>query len=208
MSMTVGRAYAGKSADERDAERRRRLLDVALEHIGRQGYAATTIPRLCAAAKVSTRHFYEVYSTKEDVFVDLYDEITADSYRRVAASLEETSGLTIHERVPAAVLAYVHPMLGDARVARIAFVEIVGASQRIEKLRLDYRETLIALVAQEGAAAVERGEVVDRDWRFAALALVGAVTATAYDWIVRRDRSPRDAFEAQLADFAVATLAG
>ncbi|MEU0312003.1 TetR/AcrR family transcriptional regulator [Nocardioides sp. NPDC006273] len=198
-----GRSYGGLTREERDAQRRQRLLAAAKEIIGTKGYAASTIPGMCAASKVSTRHFYELYPGKEDLFVDLYDRITADSYARVAASLGATAGEPIFERVPAAVLAYLDPMLKDTRVARIAFVEIMGASPRIEKLRLGYRETLVEIVSTECAAAVRRGEIRDRDWRFAALALVGAVTAIVYDWALRRPRSSREALENQLAGLAL-----
>ncbi|MET8521624.1 TetR/AcrR family transcriptional regulator [Nocardioides sp. NPDC004968] len=201
-----GRSYGGLTREERDAQRRQRLLETAKEIIGTQGYAATTIPGVCAASKVSTRHFYEIYPGKEDLFVDLYDRITADSYARVAASLGATAGEPIFERVPAAVLAYLDPMLKDPRVARIAFVEIMGASPRIEKLRLDYRETLVDIVGTECTASVGRGEILDRDWRFAALALVGAVTAIVYDWALHQPRSSREALETQLADLALVLL--
>jgi AcrR family transcriptional regulator len=203
VSETTGRSYAGQSADERDAQRRARLLEAAREIIGTLGYAATTIPGVCAAAKVSTRHFYRLYSTKEDLFVDLYDQVTAESYVPVVASLEQTAGRDIRERVPTAMLAYLAPMLNDARVARIAFVEIMGASPRIEKLRLDYRETLIALVEREGNEAVARGEIAERDWRFAALALVGAATAIVYDWMLRTERPSVDEIESALAALAL-----
>lgn len=199
-----GRSYGGLAPEERDAQRKQRLLDAALEMIGTGGYAATTIPRVCALAKVSTRNFYEMYSTKEDLFIDLYDRLTASSYERVGASLAATDGKPITERIPAALLAYLDPMLVDPRVARIAFVEIMGASQRIESLRLDYRETLVKLVTDEGEAAVRRGEVTSRDWRFVALALVGAVTAIVYDWALQTGRKPsRAKLEQMLAQHAL-----
>jgi AcrR family transcriptional regulator len=201
-----GRSYGGLTREERDAQRRQRLLEAAKEIIGTKGYAATTIPGVCAASKVSTRHFYEIYPGKEDLFVDLYDRITADSYERVGESLRATEGESISRRVQAAVLAYLDPMLKDTRVARIAFVEIMGASPRIEKLRLDYRETLVEVVRIECTASVARGEIVDRDWRFAALALVGAVTAIVYDWALHQPRCSREELEARLADLALLLL--
>lgn len=204
-----GRAYGGLAPDQRDAQRKQRLLDAALEMIGTGGYAATTIPRVCALAKVSTRNFYEMYSTKEDLFIDLYDRLTASSYERVAESLTITEGKPVVERIPAALLAYLDPMLIDPRVARIAFVEIMGASQRIEQLRLDYRETLVKLVTDEGKAAVRRGEAQPRDWRFVALALVGAVTAIVYDWARQDGRKPsRAKLERMLAEHAVQLFVG
>lgn len=201
-----GRSYGGLTREQRDAQRRQRLLSAATEIIGTKGYAAATIPGVCAASKVSTRHFYEIYPGKEDLFVDLYDRITAQSYERVAESLKATDGESISRRVQAAVLAYLDPMLKDTRVARIAFVEIMGASPRIEKLRLDYRETLIEVVRGECTAPVRRGEIADRDWRFAALALVGAVTAIVYDWALHQPRSSREALEDQLAALALLLL--
>jgi len=200
------RSYGGFTSEERDAHRRQRLLAAAKEIIGTAGYAATTIPGVCSAANVSTRTFYELYATKEDLFIDLYDTITADSYTRVAESLEATAGAPLAERIPAALMAYLDPMLKDPRVARIAFVEIMGASPRIEKLRLAYRETLIEVVRTEGTVAVNNGEVADRDWRFAALGLVGAVTAIVYDWALRGRRPSRRVLEDRLSELALSLL--
>lgn len=203
---TTGRSYAGRSADERDAERRNRLLAACLELIGTKGYAATTVERICTTANVSTRHFYLQYANKEAAFIDLYDELTAASYRNVLASLEETQGQPMEERIGQAVLAYFDPMLADLRVARISFVEIVGASPRIEELRLRYRETLVDVVRAESAQAVARGEIRDRDFRFATLALAGAATNVAHDWMLRPDREPVAELEQALMRLAVALL--
>ena len=85
-----GRAYARPVPGERDEQRRERLRAAAVELIGNQGYPATTIPGVCAAAKVSTRHFYRLYPAKEDLFVDVYDRLTGESYARVSASLRRT----------------------------------------------------------------------------------------------------------------------
>jgi AcrR family transcriptional regulator len=208
LSQQPTRRYSGQSADERDAARRERLLAAATDFIGRQGYAATTVERICAEAKVSTRHFYQQFDNKESVFLAVYDDITGRSYQRATASLEATRGKTMPERIPAAFLAYLGPMVEDIRAARIAFVEIVGASPRIEEVRLAYREGLIELISAEGTAAVERGEVRDRDWRFAALALTGATNAIVYDWTLHSGKEPVEQLEASLVELAGLLLAG
>ena len=201
-----GRSYGGRTADQRDAERRRRLLGASLDLIGTKGYAATTIERICTTANVSTRHFYLIYDSKESAFIDLYDQLTAASYRKVEASLQETSGSGLAERVVKAFMAYVGPMLEDERVARISFVEIMGAGPRIEALRVGYRERLVARVQVEGGAAAARGEIRDRDFRFAALALAGAVTTIVYDWMLQPERSPAIELEQKLAELAADLL--
>lgn len=208
MSQAPTRRYSGQSADERDAARRQRLLAAATDFIGTHGYAATTVERICVEAKVSTRHFYQQFENKEAVFLAVYDDITGGSYQRATASLEQTQGKTLAERVPAAFLAYLGPMIEDIRAARIAFVEIVGASPRIEEARLAYREALIELISAEGAAAVQRGEVADRDFRFASLALAGATNAIVYDWTLNSGNRPVEDLEAALVELAVALLTG
>jgi len=202
------RTYSGLSASERDAERRARLLAAGRELIGTQGYASVSVEKLCAASKVSSRHFYQLYENKEAAFLDLYDSITAQSFVEASRSLAETEGQPMLERIPQAFLAYISPMVDDIRAARIAFVEIMGASPLLEERRLAYREGLVQLVMAEGSAAVVRGELKDRDFRFATLALSGAANAIVYDWTLREDREDSTVLEAKLAELALELLAG
>lgn len=207
MSQAHSRRYSGQSAVERDAARRARLLEAAADFIGRRGYAIATAEQICTEAKVSTRHFYQQFDNKEALFLAVYDDITGRSFDRVAAALESTQGKLMVERISAAFLAYVGPMIEDDRAARIAFVEIVGASPRIERARLAYRESLIELITAEGSIAVQRGEIAERDFRFATLALVGAANAIVYDWAQRSDRQPVADLKNSLTDLAIALLA-
>ena len=200
------RTYSGLSASERDAERRSRLLAAGRELIGTQGYSSVSVEKLCAASKVSSRHFYQLYDNKEAAFLDLYDSITAQSFVEATESLAKTEGQPMLERIPAAFLAYISPMVEDIRAARIAFVEIMGASPLIEERRLSYREALVQLVIAEGAAAVGRGELKDRDFRFATLALSGAANAIVYDWTLRDDREDSSELEAKLTELALTLL--
>lgn len=208
MSKGNGRYYAGQSADERDALRRARLLDATRELIARDGYTATTIERICSTANVSTRHFYLRYDSKEAAFIDLYDSLTSQSFQNVLSSWQATEGRPMTERIPAAFMAYLGPMFEDLRVARIAFVEVMGVSPRLEAKRLEYRESLIAFINSEGAAAVARGEITDRDFRFASLALIGAANTIVYDWTIHEDRPPAAEIERKLSALAIALIAG
>lgn len=201
-----GRVYAGQSAEERDAARRERLLAAILDIAGTKGYAALTVERLCTMANVSTRNFYKQYDGKEAAFADLYDELLGQSGQRVFDSLAASTGQTLQERIPAALMAFLEPMFEDLRVARITFVEVVGLSARIEATRLRNRERLIELIEAEGSAAVRAGEVADRDFRFVALALIGATTAIAHDWMIRSPRQPLERLERQLTELAVQLL--
>lgn len=187
--------------------RRERLRAACRQLIGSEGYSATTIERICSTAGVSTRHFYLHHDSKEAAFIDLYESITTASYAAAATSLAETVGQDFQDRVAQAFLAYLSPMVEDVQTARIAFVEIVGVSPRLEQKRLGFRESLVQLCEAEGSAAVERGEISDRNFRFAAVSLAGAASSVVYDWTLRDDRESVEELEASLADLAVTLLA-
>jgi AcrR family transcriptional regulator len=201
-----GRFYAGQSGEERDAARRERLLVAIHEIVGTRGYSGLTVERLCSAASVSTRNFYELYAGKEEAFADLYDVLLNQAGARAVTSLEETRGLPIHDRIPAALLAFLSPMLADSRTARIAFVEVVGLSARIEETRLANREKLIGLIEASASSAVETGEISSRDFRFASIALISATTALVFDWMSRDRRPPHEWLELKLTQLAVHLL--
>ena len=201
------RRYGGQSAGERDQERLMRLRAAAMELFGTTGYAAVPVERLCSEAKVSTRHYYQVFSNKEDALLDIYSEITSTAVANVGQALEATEGQDITGRLRSAVRAYLGPMLDDARMARIAFVEVVGVSHRVEDVRLGFRNGIIALIERESTAAVERGELTSKDFRFRALAFLGAVNVLVHDWSIRPDHVDAEQLSEQLCDLAVELIA-
>lgn len=197
------RRYAGQSADERDRERLARLRAAAMELFGTEGYTAVPVERLCSEAKVSTRHYYQLFSNKQDALLDIYSEITSTAVANVGRALEETDGCDITTRLRSAVQAYLGPILDDARMARIAFVEVVGVSHRVEDVRLSFRNGIIALVQHETAEAVKRGELTPKDFRFRALAFLGAVNVLVHDWSIHPDHVDAGRLSDQLCDLAV-----
>ena len=199
----ASRTYGGRTREERDADRRERMRASALALFGNEGYTAVPIERLCSHAKVSTRHFYQLYDSKEDVLLDVYAQITGAAFSAVAASLEESTGRPIDERMRTAVRAYLSPMLESPALARIAFVEIVGVSPRVEENRLQFRSSVVALVEHEARLAVERGEIEDRDFKFAALAFSGAVNVVVHDWSLSPNHAAADVLTQQLCDLLV-----
>jgi len=197
------RRYAGQSADERDRERLARVRAAAMELFGTDGYTAVPVERLCAEAKVSTRHYYQLFSNKEDALLDIYSEITSASIANVAQALESTEGQHISVRLPSAVRAYLGPILDDPRMARIAFVEVVGVSHRVEDVRLEFRNGIVALIERESSAAMKRGELTSKDFRFRGLAFLGAVNVLVHDWSIHPDRVDAARLSDQLCDLAV-----
>ncbi|GGV14859.1 TetR family transcriptional regulator [Streptomyces filipinensis] len=175
--------YGGRSAEERQAERRRRFLDAALELFGGSpGYRGTTIAALSQAAGLSTRQFYEEFHTLEDVLGALHLEVNDWAEQAVLDALATADGLPLAERASVLFHAYAHDVTSDPRRVRITFMEIVGVSPRLEEQRLARRARWIDLIRAEADAAVLRGEAAPRDYRLAATAFIGSVNGLLHDW--------------------------
>lgn len=175
--------YGGKTAEERQAERRHRFLDAALQLFGdTPGYRATTVAALSEAAGLSTRQFYEEFRTLEDVLAALHLQVNAWSEEAVVTAVAGARHLPVAERAAAIFRAYAANVTGDPRRVRITFVEIIGVSPRLEEQRLARRARWVDLVCAEARVSVGRGEAAPRDYRIAATAFIGAVNGLLHDW--------------------------
>ena len=96
------RSYRGVAPEQRAEERRQRLLAAGLELFARQGYAHTPIEQLCAEAKVTTRHFYALFASREALLTALYDDIVNSLHSAVLAAILQP-GQTLEEIIPHAM---------------------------------------------------------------------------------------------------------
>ncbi|MEV5836328.1 TetR/AcrR family transcriptional regulator [Nocardia sp. NPDC052112] len=177
------RSYGGLSKQERVAQRQARLIDAALELFGTQGYAATSIERLCAVANVSTRSFYEDMGSREALLIALVNRITAHAVERALDSMAKTAGQPLSARVIDGFRSYLEVTCADRRSARVVYVEVVGVSAAVEDWRGQQRRLLSSLLISEAERAVERGETKRRRFDLFALAVIGAVNSLAQELV-------------------------
>lgn len=187
------------SPDEREADRRRRLLDAGLGQFGTSGYARTTIEGLCAGAGVTPRHFYDEFGGREALLVAVFDEIVGWVTEAVGAALAAAPEDPV-ARVRAGIGAFLHAMLDDPRRARVACVEIVGVSPEVEAHRRTVLHAFAALITGEAARLAEGR----RDFSPAALALVGGTNELVVEWVVGDRRLPIDELVEEITRLFVA----
>ncbi|MDQ1021895.1 TetR/AcrR family transcriptional regulator [Streptomyces afghaniensis] len=175
--------YGGKTAEERQAERRRRFLDAALQLFGdTPGFRATTVAALSETAGLSTRQFYEEFRTLEDVLAALHLKVNDWAEAAVLEAAAGAADLPLVERATAIFRAYAGNVTADPRRIRITFVEIIGVSPRLEEQRLARRAGWVDLICAEARAAAARGEAAPRDYRLAATGFIGSVNGLLHDW--------------------------
>ena len=179
---TPERVYANKSADQRRAERRRKLLDAALDEFGTAGYRGTSIERLCAAAGISTRNFYEEFESRERLLIELHDELNANAHSAVVEAIATIDPDDLEARARAGLAAYCEVMTNDRRAARIGLVETIGVSDETDAARQAAIDSFADLLRLEAERLRAAGLIPDRDYRLSAVAATGAVYGLINTW--------------------------
>jgi len=177
----AGRSYGGESAAERDARRKRQLLDAGFRCFGTAGFRATTVRTLCADAHVAYRNFYDHFDSLEDVLLAVYAECNERLMTAVVSAvgpIEE--GMEIADAAARGLDAY-FATVEDRPLARIVWFEVLGVSARVD---VAYREVLRAFANylealthawRPGSSTPERRELL-------AITVVGGLSNLAMVW--------------------------
>ncbi|WP_246011184.1 TetR/AcrR family transcriptional regulator [Nocardia mexicana] len=188
----AGRMYAGQPVEDRQRQRRARFLESGLTVFARDGYGNSSVGAICKDAGLSSRQFYEEFTGRESLLLELYEQIDRQSREAVAAALAEQSDRNAVEIIDAAVRAYVESIGRDPRKARVALVEVVGAGPTVEKFRLELRRAWGSLLASAAEDAALQGEIPPGDYEMRVLAIIGAVNYVVDAWSGAEPRPPLD----------------
>jgi AcrR family transcriptional regulator len=176
----IDRRYRGKTAGERRAQRREKLLEAAAELFGTIGFAATTIEMLCHQARLHPRYFYEQFATREELLAAVYDRHVETVLKTVLAALERAPA-DPRGRLEAGLRAFVDAALEDQRLARINYFEMHGVNRELEAHRRSVLRTYAELIAaQIDALEPDRRPGLTYP-RLGAVAIVGAVDGLIVD---------------------------
>lgn len=201
------RSYAGRSMEELKAERRERLLSAAYNVIGSEGYARLSIERVCAAARVATRHYYEHFQGREALLHCLFDRVENELWQVVTKALTEPA-VDIGERTGTAIRAFVRHALADPRRARIMCLESVGVSPEMETRRRGLTRRFAELIHQVSQHLATSGLLPTVDYRLPGIALVGATNELLVEWLSGETRLSAAEMELQVLNIFRALIKG
>jgi len=139
-----------------EEHQRARVLDAAITIFAEQGYPATTVDDLVAAAKIGVGSFYGFFSGKEQCLLAACERIIDEARSVVVAAASE--GTSWPDQVCLGLGRLLNWIGAEPLAARVALVEIqTGGAEAIAR----YEETLTT-----AARALERGrESLPRDRR-------------------------------------------
>ncbi|HMJ03529.1 MAG TPA: TetR family transcriptional regulator [Conexibacter sp.] len=194
--------YRGATAEERQAERRARLLDAGLELVGTSGWQAATVRAVCARARLTTRYFYESFESRDALLLALFDAITEEAAARVLAAVAAASD-EAQAKSRAAVGAFVDLLVEDPRKARVAFSEAQGHELLVRRRR-DGLRLFARLMAEQARAFYGAGadaDLVD----VTAIMLAGGMAELFVAWLDGEVSATRDELVEDCAALLAAT---
>lgn len=177
------------SAEQRLADRRERLLGAAYTLFASPGgFPATTIEKICTAARVSNRAFYECFSGREALMRALYDRCVDETFQAVSAAVA-AAPQTLPDRIKAGIEAYVSFVTKDPRRAHIMHVEVRRAGDCLTVSRQRAVSGFTRLIEDNIPDCVGNRPI---DTHLLALGLVGALQELLIEWVLSDDPPPPD----------------
>lgn len=130
--------------DEVAASQRSRILRAMAEAASEKGYAATVVADVVARAGVSRQTFYELFTSKEECFLQAYDA----SIRSIVAVLDRQvdSRLSPREQLDRVLGSYLDLLAAEPAVAKACLIEVYAAGPRALERRQLMTETFIKLL--------------------------------------------------------------
>jgi AcrR family transcriptional regulator len=151
VSESPQRAYGGQSAPERRRQRRRRLLDAAMDAMARNEWRSVTVDKLCAAAGLNKRYFYESFADVDTLSAAVVDDIADEVRAATLTAVEEVIEQPLEAQALAGVAAAVRALVDDPRRARV-LLGGVAASPELQAHRNTVMHRLTDVLIDHGRA--------------------------------------------------------
>ena len=184
-------------------ERRRQLLDAALEVFVSQGYHAAAMDEIAERAGVSKPVLYQHFPGKLELYLALLDESVDTLVAKVRDALK--SNPENKQRVAATFGAYFEYVGGQGQAYRLVFESDLGNEPAV-RARLDRGQSECAAMVSQ--VVREDAGISADEAHLLSVGMVGMAQVTARYWLTSRDRIPREAAEQLVARLAWRGISG
>jgi AcrR family transcriptional regulator len=151
---------------------RERLLRAAQDVIDEGGYTAASVVAIAERAGVASGTLYRHFSSKEELFVELFRSVCEREIRAMRAAAESMPPEASHvDRIVTVLTTFAERALRRPRRAWALIAEPVDPL--VDAERLAYRERYRELTAAALRAGIAAGELPEQNVELIAAALVG-----------------------------------
>lgn len=190
-SGTTGRRYAGVDPQERQRQRKARLIEAALAVFGEKGYHPSTVRDVCKEAQLTSRYFYESFDSMEALFRSVYGAISRQLMQTTIVALAQCPP-DPEKLTEAAIRAFLEFIQEDPRRARVGLIDALnvgeGMNSLANKANQDYAQLVGTFVQQFFPNLDELG----LNPIIIAEGLVGSSNRIATQWVADKCKTPLD----------------
>ncbi|PXX57469.1 TetR family transcriptional regulator [Nocardia tenerifensis] len=204
MTRAFNGTYRGTSPAERREERRRRLLDTALDIVGTQGLSALTVRGLCEQARVGPRFFYEAFPDLDALAAELLLEIQDAALDTARAAVAGTEGGPA-DKIRAGVAALIIELTDDPRRARIVFAQAYG-NEVLMRSRFDGMRRVADAIIEQTRLVLDPPAGQDTAVAATSQLITGGAAELVLVWLDGGLAVDRDGLIDLLADFTIAMV--
>jgi len=184
-------------------ERRRQLLDAALEVFVERGYHAAAMDEIAERAGVSKPVLYQHFPGKLELYLALLDESVDGVVETVREALESTT--ENKQRVGATFEAYFEFVGGRGQAYRLVFESDLSnepaVRARLDRAQMECAE-MVSQVIREDAG------ISDEEAHLLSIAMVGMAQVSARYWLSSHGHISRQAAEQMVARLAWRGISG
>jgi AcrR family transcriptional regulator len=159
------RRYSGQSFEDRQAERREKLVHAAVEVAGRLGLEGLSVAAICAEAGLTTRYFYESFPSREAIFVEAYRAVQTELMSRIGEAKDRK------DPAKAALTGFFTAIQSRPELARVFLID------------LDDHGGAMRMASFEGANKLSKALGLKATHPLMMAGIVGAIVDIAKRWI-------------------------
>lgn len=184
-------------------ERRRQLLDAALEVFVSQGYHAAAMDEIAERAGVSKPVLYQHFPGKLELYLALLDESVVTLVETVRDALR--SNPDPKQRVAATFGAYFEFVGGKGQAYRLVFESDLSnetaVRDRLDRVLRECADMVSQTVREDAGLSEEEAHLLS-------VGMVGMAQVTARYWLSTQDHIPREMAEQLVARLAWRGISG
>ncbi len=171
---TERRRYGGASFEDRQSDRREKLIRAAIDVFGRWGREGATVAAICAEAGLTARYFYESFPNRDALFLEAYRAVQGE----LLAEMSRVAGSGDPARD--ALAGFFAALVAHPGPARVFLLDPHGRTEEMQAAGQESAAKLVHLFAPGVTAPL------------AAAGVLGAVIDIARHWIASGFAEPVD----------------
>ena len=180
------RRYGGVLPEERQRQRRAKLIDGGIEVFGGKGFHASTVREVCVAAHLTERYFYESFKSLSELFIAVYGHLRQQMMDETLGALQQqvASGQTDPmAMLDPALRVFLEFIRNDPRRGRILLVDSLGIDSEVARLSGETARDYSGLLKMHLHRIVPQGTVAVVDLDLLADGMIGLNILLAARWM-------------------------